>query len=80
MVKKYVILSNQKRADLCSLIHHDGLTIKEAAIKMGIPYANAKAVNQVFEREQRTDKKHSKINPSHTSSIEEVSSDIILDN
>lgn len=47
---------------------------------MGIPYANAKAVNQVFEREQRTDKKHSQINPTHTSSIEEVSSDIILDN
>ena len=46
--------------ELCRLIHQEGLTIKEAAKVSGIPYPNAKAVNKIFEREQRTQKKHHK--------------------
>jgi predicted transcriptional regulator len=61
MVKKYVLLSNEQREELCRLIHRDGLTIKEAAKRTGIPYPNAKAVNKTFEREQRTDKRHVKV-------------------
>jgi len=60
MVKHYVLLTNKQRLELCRLIHHEGLTIKEAARVSGIPYPNAKAVNKTFEREQRTNKKHHK--------------------
>ncbi|TNV74386.1 hypothetical protein FGO68_gene3140 [Halteria grandinella] len=61
MVKKYVLLSNQQREELCTLIHRDGLTIKEAARRTGIPYPNAKAVNKTYERERRTEKRHVKL-------------------
>ena len=60
MVKQYVILTNIQREELCRLVHADGLTIKEAAKRTGVPYPNAKAVNKTFEREKRTVKKHSK--------------------
>lgn len=62
MVKKYVILTNEQREELCQLIHSEGVTIKEAALRTGIPYANAKAVNKTFEKEHRTDKRHAKVN------------------
>ncbi len=61
MVKKYLLLSNDQRENLCRLIHRDGLTIKEAAKRTGIPYPNAKAVNKTFERENRTEKRHVKL-------------------
>lgn len=64
MVKKYVLLSNSQREELCTLIHRDGLTIKEAARRTGIPYPNAKAVNKTFERERRTEKRHVKVKSS----------------
>ena len=60
MVKKYILLTNKQRLELCRLVHNEGLTIKEAAKVTGIPYPNAKAVNKTFEREQRTQKKHQK--------------------
>lgn len=60
MVKKYILLTNKQRMELCRLIHVEGLTIKEAAKVSGIPYPNAKAVNKIFEREKRTQKKHHK--------------------
>ncbi len=60
MVKKYILLSNLQRSELCRLVHEEGLTIKEAARMTGIPYPNAKAVNKTYEREQRTLKKHLK--------------------
>lgn len=58
MVKKYVLLTNEQRAELCRLIHKDGLTIREAARRLNIPYPNAKAVNKVYERENRTEKRN----------------------
>lgn len=61
MVKKYVILKNEQREELCRLIHTEGLTIKEAALLTGIPYPNAKAVNKTFERERRTAKKNCQV-------------------
>ena len=60
MVKQYVLLTNSQRLELCRLVHEEGLTIKEAAKRTGIPYPNAKAVNKTFEREKRTLKKHHK--------------------
>jgi hypothetical protein len=49
MVKRYVLLSNDQREELCRLIHDEGLSIKEAAVITGVPYPNAKAVNKTFE-------------------------------
>jgi molybdenum-dependent DNA-binding transcriptional regulator ModE len=60
MVKQYTLLANSQRLELCRLVHEEGLTIKEAARRTGIPYPNAKAVNKTFERERRTIKKHHK--------------------
>lgn len=57
MTKKYHILNNNQRTELCRLIHDEGLTIKEAARLIDIPYPNAKAVNKVYENERRTNKK-----------------------
>ena len=48
MVKKYMLLSNDKREELCRLIHAEGMSIKEAAERTGIPYPNAKAVNKTY--------------------------------
>jgi len=61
MVKKYTLLTNDQREELCRLIHDEGLTIKEASVRTGVPYPNAKAVNKTFERERRTDKRHAKV-------------------
>ena len=61
MVKKYVLLNNEQREELCRLIHDERLTIREAALRTGVPYPNAKAVNKTFEREFRTDKRHAKV-------------------
>jgi len=52
MVKRYVLLSNDQREELCRLIHDERLSIKEAAVRTGVPYPNAKAVNKTFERER----------------------------
>jgi uncharacterized protein YpmB len=60
MVKSYTLLSNKQRQELCRLIHQEGLTIKEAARRVNIPYPNAKAVNKTFQKEGRTVKKHYK--------------------
>ena len=54
------MLCNDEREELCRLIHDEGLTIKEASARTGVPYPNAKAVNKTFEREGRTDKRHAK--------------------
>ena len=56
-----MLLTNEQREELCMLIHRDGLTIKEAARRTGIPYPNAKAVNKTYERERRTEKRHVKL-------------------
>ena len=48
MVKQYVLLTNIQRHELCRLIHEDGLSIKEASKRTGVPYPNAKAVNKIF--------------------------------
>jgi hypothetical protein len=34
MVKKYILLTNEKREELCRLIHSEGMTIKEASEKL----------------------------------------------
>lgn len=48
MVKKYTRVSDEQRKELIRLIYEDKLTIKSAGLKVGIPYPNAKAVNQTY--------------------------------
>jgi hypothetical protein len=55
--KKYHILTNEQRRELCWLVHERGESIKAASLKLRVPYANAKAVSKTFDREGRTDKK-----------------------
>ena len=57
MVKKYKRLTDNQREDLIRLIHDQRFTIKEAAIKLNIPYPNAKAVNSTYVSEGRFNKK-----------------------
>lgn len=55
--KKYHLLTNEQRRDLCWLVHERGESIKAASLKLKVPYANAKAVSKTYDREGRTDKK-----------------------
>jgi transposase-like protein len=45
MVKKYRRLTDDQRRELVKLINEQGYTIKEASLRLDIPYPNAKAVN-----------------------------------
>ena len=40
-----------------ALIHKSGYSIKQASNALDVPYANAKAINQIYLRENRTAKK-----------------------
>lgn len=57
MGKKYEPVPNDKRAQLVELIHNHGYTISQAASMAGIYYPTAKAINKVYVKENRTDKK-----------------------
>jgi allophanate hydrolase subunit 1 len=45
MIKKYNKTTDEQRKELIRLIYEESYTIKEAGVQVGIPYANAKAVN-----------------------------------
>ena len=57
MGKKYEPVPNEKRKQLIDLIHNKGYSISKAAISTGIYYPTAKAINKVYTRENRTQKK-----------------------
>lgn len=60
MGKKYQPVPNELRRKLIDLIHNNGtecVSIARAAQLTGIYYPTAKAINKVFMREQRTQKK-----------------------
>lgn len=57
MVKQYVLVSNEQRQILISLIHKNGYSISRAAKIVNIYYPTAKAINKVFLRENRIQKK-----------------------
>lgn len=48
MVKKYVRLTDGQRKELVRLIHEENLSIKKAGEIVGVPYPNAKAINQTY--------------------------------
>lgn len=55
--RNYKKITDTKREELLGYIHNDGMTIKIAAIKAGIEYENAKAINRVYVKQGRTLKK-----------------------
>lgn len=57
MVKQYVLVSNEQRQMLIELIHKHGHSISRAAKSVGIYYPTAKAINKVYVREHRVQKK-----------------------
>lgn len=57
MVKQYVLVSNEQRQMLIELIHKHGHSISRAAKSVGIYYPTAKAINKVYVREHRIQKK-----------------------
>lgn len=57
MVKKYTRVTDEQRRELIRLIYEQNYTIKQAGQAVGIPYPNAKAVNQTYLLERRTSKK-----------------------
>lgn len=57
MVKKYTRVTDEQRRELIRLIYENNYTIKRAGAEVGIPYPNAKAVNQTYLLEKRTTKK-----------------------
>lgn len=57
MVKQYVLVSNEQRQMLIQLIHKHNYSISHAAKIVDIYYPTAKAINKVFMRENRIEKK-----------------------
>eukprot|EP00347_Sterkiella_histriomuscorum_P003517 403363999 len=57
MVKKYTRVTDEQRRELIRLIYQEQYSIKRAGQEVGIPYPNAKAVNQTYLQENRTSKK-----------------------
>ena len=57
MGKAYTQVSNDARRELIRLIYEEGFTIVKAAEATGIYYPTAKAINKVYKREQRIQKR-----------------------
>ena len=61
--KFYKTVADDKRHELLRLIHNDGMSIRQAGIRLDITYATAKAINRIFLAEGRIEKKKSKGKP-----------------
>lgn len=57
MGKQYTQVSNEARKELIRLIYEEHYTIVKAAEETGIYYPTAKAINKVYKREQRVQKR-----------------------
>lgn len=57
MGKKYEPVPNEQRKQLIELIHNKGYSISKAAMMTKIYYPTAKAINKVYIKENRTQKK-----------------------
>lgn len=62
MLKKYNLVTDEKRLLLIHLIHIKGLTIASAAKQAQISYPTAKTINAVYKKEKRITKKGLKQN------------------
>ena len=59
MVREYQRVTDETRSRLIKLIR-DGQSIKDAAALVNINYENAKAINRIYRRETRVEKKKSR--------------------
>ena len=59
--RHYQSISNDKRVELIRLVHEEKRSVKDAAKMLEIPYENAKAINKVYKREGRVEKKTCKV-------------------
>lgn len=64
MKKTYNTVDDAKRALLLKYIYDDGHSIKQASVKAGIFYPTAKAINKIYQREGRVEKKKHRIRKS----------------
>ena len=57
MTKKYVPVPDVKRQLLIQLIYEKGMNISQAAKAADIYYPTAKAINKIYQKQNRTNKK-----------------------
>lgn len=57
MVKNYIRVTDEQRKELITKIYQENYSIKKAGEMLGIPYPNAKSINQTYIIEKRTTKK-----------------------
>ena len=57
MGKTYEPVTNEKRRLIIDLIYEQGMNISQAAKEANVYYPTAKAINQVYLKDGRTDKK-----------------------
>ena len=57
MTKKYSPVSNEQRRLLVKLIYEKGMNISQAAKAADIYYPTAKAINKIYQKQNRTNKK-----------------------
>lgn len=58
MGKAYTQVNNENRKELIRLIYEENYSIAKAAVEVGIYYPTAKAINKVFKREKRVQKRN----------------------
>ena len=58
MGKQYTHVTNDQRKELVRLIHEENMSISQAAAKVNIFYPTAKAINKVFKKEKRVQKRY----------------------
>lgn len=58
MGKQYTKVTNEQRKELIRLIYDEKLSISKAADMTAIYYPTAKAINKVYKKENRVQKRH----------------------
>lgn len=58
MGKQYTQVTNEQRKELINLIYNEGYSIAKAAFQTGIYYPTAKAINKVYKKEKRVQKRN----------------------
>ena len=58
MGKQYTHVTNDQRKELIRLIHEEQMSISQAAAKANIFYPTAKAINKVYKKENRVQKRY----------------------
>lgn len=54
---RYFPVSDERRHELIRLIYESKLSIRQAALQCNISYPTAKAINRIYQREDRIEKK-----------------------